>query len=312
MRIFLELPTWLGDCVMATAAIENLSKAYPDAKITFFGSPVSVALFKNHPLKERRIEDRSRKSFFRGANLYKEARNLGKFDFALSFRGSFYSKLLLFFTDAKRKFQYDKKEFIGHQVEKYCRFVNDSLDISFPAGNLKLYFEKERFDRRMLGLNPGATYGSAKRWYPKEFAKVAAELSDRFDILIFGSSSEREIAKDIEDELIRLGVKNYRNLAGKTSIEELIEKIAGLSLFITNDSGPMHIAAAFKVPTVAIFGPTKYKETSPWGNDRAFIVRKELFCSPCMKRECPLKTHECMKSVTAKEVLDKIEEEKLY
>ena len=212
----------------------------------------------------------------------------------------------MFFIKADRKFQYDKKAFKGHQVEKYCSFVNCSLDSSLEPGDLKLYFDKKKFEKKVLGINPGATYGSAKRWYPKEFAKVAVELSDRFDILIFGSPNEKEIADDIENELKRAGVSNYKNLAGKTSIKELIENIAALSLFITNDSGPMHIAAAFKIPTIAIFGPTRYKETSPWRNDKAFILRKDLPCSPCMKRECPIKTHECMKSITAKDVLDMI------
>ena len=96
-------------------------------------------------------------------------------------------------------------------------------------------------------------------------------------------------------------------MAGLTTIPELIEKIAGLSLFITNDSGPMHIAAAYKVKTVSIFGPTKFTETNQWRNDKnGLIVTKNLDCAPCMKRECPLKHHNCMKLVTANDVLEAI------
>jgi len=73
---------------------------------------------------------------------------------------------------------------------------------------------------------------------------------------------------------------------------------------VVNDSGPMHVTAAFQVPTVAIFGPTKDDETSQWMNDKSIIVKKNLDCQPCIKRTCPLKHHECMKLVSAVEVLD--------
>ena len=158
-----------------------------------------------------------------------------------------------------------------------------------------------------MGINAGATYGSAKRWYPERFAKVAAHFSDRFDILIFGGPNEVEVANDIEKELQKLGVTNYTNIAGKTTIKELCEHIGGCSLFVTNDSGPMHIAAAYQVPTVAIFGPTRHFETSQWKNRKSIIVREDMECAPCMKRECPLKHHECMKRVTASRVIEAVE-----
>ena len=117
---------------------------------------------------------------------------------------------------------------------------------------------------------------------------------------------ETNIAKDIERCLIEKGVSNYKNISAKTSINELISKIANLDLFITGDSGPMHIAAAFKIPTVAIFGPTEDKETSQWMNEKSLIVKKNLECQPCMKRKCPLKHHNCMKSIKSIDVLDAV------
>ena len=77
-------------------------------------------------------------------------------------------------------------------------------------------------------------------------------------------------------------------------------------MFVTGDSGPMHIAAAFQVPTVAIFGPTKDEETSQWMNDKNTIVKKGLDCQPCMKRNCPLKHNNCMKLIKAEEVLNAV------
>ena len=156
---------------------------------------------------------------------------------------------------------------------------------------------------KLLGINPGASYGSAKRWYPKEFADVAIDLSSQYDIIIFGGPDEKDIAKDIEKYLIEKGIDNYKNLAAKITINELINQISNLDLFITGDSGPMHLAAAFQIPTVAIFGPTKDNETSQWMNEKSMIVKKNLECQPCMKRTCPLKHHNCMKMVVASDVL---------
>jgi len=305
MKILIELPTWLGDCVMATPAIENIVNFYYDVEITFVGSFVSIEAMKNHPkVIKTVILDK------KYGVLYKTTKNLGKFDVFLSFRSSIRSKFLKFFISSKNKYQFDKNKYINcHQVEKYNDFVNDSLKANTLAGKLILHVNKKSIIKKnkILGINPGASYGSAKRWYPEEFGKVASELSSRYDIVIFGGPSEKDIAMDIEKSLIEKGVDNYQNLAGSTTIPELIDRISNLDLFITGDSGPMHVAAAFQIPTVAIFGPTKDDETSQWMNDKSIIVKKNLECQPCMKRTCPLKHHNCMKLITAVEVLDAVE-----
>ena len=304
MKILIELPTWLGDCVMATPAIENIVNYYNDVEITFIGSFVSVEALKNHPKAiKTSILDKKYTS------LYKISRDLCNFDVFFSFRSSIRSKFLKFLISAKKKYQFDKNKYQNlHQVEKYNDFVNDSLNTNFPAGKLTLSTINHQLStNKTVGLNPGASYGSAKRWYPKEFAKVARELSGEYDVIIFGGPGETDIAGDIEQALIDSGVINYKNLAGDTTITELINKIASLDLFITGDSGPMHIAAAFQIPTVAIFGPTKDKETSQWMNKKSIIVKKNLDCQPCMKRICPLQHHNCMNLIKATDVLDAVE-----
>ena len=114
--------------------------------------------------------------------------------------------------------------------------------------------------------------------------------------------------------MLDANIKNYQNLAGKTDVVELIEQISQLDLFITNDSGPMHVAAAFSVPTVSIFGPTRDIETHQWENDSEMLLRKEMECSPCMKRVCPLKNekeyHACMKLITSNDVLSVLKDRK--
>jgi len=312
IKILIEIPTWLGDAVMATPAIQNLVSTYSDCDITIFGSFVSTKLFLNHPNVDNVIIDNSKSAGNRYLNLYRLAKDTRSFDIAFSFRRNFTTKLLLFFLDSQEKHiyrRYTKKQV--HQVVRYNDFVNKSLGLSTTPSDLKIYLENDiqKTTKPLLGINPGATYGSAKRWYPQEFAKVAIELSSRYDIVIFGGPGEVDIAKDIEDVIRDAGILNYQNLAGKTTIPQLLENIASLDLFITGDSGPMHVAAAFKVPTIAIFGPTKDIETSQWNNPNGQIVKKEFDCAPCMKRVCPLdgeQNHQCMKEIKAQDILDKI------
>lgn len=312
-KIFIEIPTWLGDAVMATPAIENIVTIYPNCELTILGSYVSTKIFAEHPNLKRLIVDDSKKSGFRYTNLYKIAKNVGKVDIAFSFRRNFTNTFLLFFIEAKEKYRY--KRFTQdevHLVRRYNDFINRSLNLDTTPKKLKIYgYGKKENTKPLLGINPGATYGSAKRWYPKEFAKVIIELSKNYDAIIFGGNGEVDMAKDIENELLSSNITNYQNLAGKTTVEELIEKIANLDLFITNDSGPMHLGAAFGVPTICIFGPTKFTETSQWQNEKSVIVKKEFSCMPCMKRECPLsgaEYHQCMKEIKAKDVLEKVKE----
>lgn len=383
MRILIELPTWLGDAVMASAAVEAIAKhaatfgtgnltgnfdgsgerdfsfssqnfgsvtqeiqifkncavnlsdkidadcgvnltaserenqnlenltARP-VKIVFFGSFAACELFKAHPNCERVIVDSSKKAKFRLWRLFWQARNLGEFDAAFSFRSSFASKILLFGARARQKFIFQKSNDSAHQAQKYLKFVKSALNLKHADDELKLYFEPRKFDAPVLGLNPGASYGSAKRWYPAYFAQVALHFKDKFKIMIFGGAGERDMCEQIE-RILRENGAECENLAGKTSVRELCENIGGIGqsggIFITNDSGPMHIAAAYKTPTIALFGPTRFTQTCPWRNENARILHLNLECMPCMKRVCPLKTHACMKELSPQAVIQAIERE---
>jgi heptosyltransferase-2 len=323
-KILIILPNWLGDAIMATPAIELLAQFHPNARFTFVGSYVSVEALKHHPLCERAIVDETKKAPSRLFATYKLAHELGSFDLAITFRNQLHSSLLLRLTDtviciAKKSWhslfllshtpKISSAQHLSLQYAQLAMTNNHTWNKETPP--LALYIEKKEFDRPMLGINAGATYGSAKRWYPERFAEVSAAFSKEFDILIFGGPNEVAMAQAIETSLLKLGVTNYTNIAGKTNIQELCANIGGCSLFVTNDSGPMHVAAAYQVPTVAIFGPTKYKETSQWKNEKSKIVRHEMKCSPCMKRECPLGHHECMTTITAEEVITAVKELKV-
>ncbi len=317
--ILIILPNWLGDAVMATPAIEALCEHYPYAHLTLVGSFVSVEALKHHPFCHRHYIDETKKGGSRLLNTYRFAKKIGKHDIALSFRNQPHASLLLKWSGSLTTIARDSwharllltlhpQAKQGHLVEQYVGLVESLVKEEIAEiSPLRLFIKAHHYDKATLGINPGATYGSAKRWYPEKFAKVAAHYAGEYNIVIFGGPTETEMAQSIEDELTALGINNVTNMAGKTTIEELCAYIGGLSLFITNDSGPMHVAAAYQVPTVSIFGPTRHLETSQWKNRKSKIVRHDLDCAPCMKRECPLKHHDCMKKIEADEVIEAID-----
>lgn len=305
MKLLVELPSWLGDTLMATPAIENVIKNFNDVEMTILGSSVSINVLKDHPrVVKTHILDKKISSFF------KIKKELGKFDLCISFRSSLRSKIYMYFMTAKSKFQYDKKNYTNmHQVEKYNGFINSSLGIESIPGKLTLHniIKHKTKKNKLIGLNPGASFGAAKRWHPSRFADLACDLSLEYDLVIFGGPSEIDISKKIEDILTHRGIVNFQNMAGKTSIKELILKISDLDLFVTGDSGPMHLAAALNIPTVSIFGPTNHNETSQWMNKKSFILKKNLDCQPCMKKSCPLIHHNCMKMIFPSDVIKAID-----
>ncbi len=315
MKLLVILPNWLGDAIMATPAIEALCVIYPEAEITLVGSFVSIEALKYHPQCKRHYIDETKKGGNRFLNTYRFAKELGAHDMAITFRNQLHSSLLLFWSGTPitvSRSSWHSRALLthaitpnhpSHLVEQYRDIAQSLSDQPLVLGNLKIHIPSHRYLRPTLGINPGATYGSAKRWYPEKFAEVAREYADRYDILLFGGPNEVGMANEIEAALKGIQVTNF---AGKTSIAELCSFIGGLDLFITNDSGPMHVAAAYQVPTVAIFGPTRHLETSQWRNEKSVIVRHDMECAPCMKRECPLGHHECMKSITAQEVIEAI------
>jgi heptosyltransferase-2 len=156
--------------------------------------------------------------------------------------------------------------------------------------------EREGWDGKtaLVGVHPGATGSRAKIWSPTRFGEVmgrlAAERGAR--AVILGGASESALAREVAAALDEPALQ----LQGKTSLGELIGVLSELTLFLSNDSGPMHLAAALGVSTLAVFGPTDPTETGPLG-PRARYVREPVECSPCLYRDCPI-DHRCMERVT--------------
>jgi heptosyltransferase-2 len=145
-----------------------------------------------------------------------------------------------------------------------------------------------------IGVSPGAAYGNAKRWLADRYAEAASLVTQerRASVLVFGSAAERDLCEQVAG-----AIPGARNFAGRTTLGEFIALAAACSLFLTNDSGAMHIAAALGVPTVAVFGATDDSATGPSGR-RARVIRDSAECSPCLLRDCPI-DHRCMTRVSA-------------
>ncbi|MGB9628913.1 MAG: glycosyltransferase family 9 protein, partial [Thermodesulfobacteriota bacterium] len=150
----------------------------------------------------------------------------------------------------------------------------------------------------LIGINPGATYGMAKCWSPSRFGELGRRLFENWNakVLIFGKREEQPIAKEILDHLKKGGI----DLTGRTELLQLAALLERCNLLVTNDTGTMHMATAVGTPVVAIFGSTDVNTTGPWGDGHQ-VIRKEVPCSPCLKRVCPT-DHRCMDWITVDEV----------
>ncbi len=155
----------------------------------------------------------------------------------------------------------------------------------------------------VVGISPGAAYGTAKRWLPERFAETAIRLASDLggSVAVFGSGDERALCEEIAASIRTAGVKAH-NFAGETTLKQFIEMATACRVFVTNDSGAMHIASAAGAPTIAVFGATDHIATGPTG-ERATIVREQVSCSPCLLRECPI-DHRCMTAVTSERVVN--------
>jgi heptosyltransferase-2 len=154
-----------------------------------------------------------------------------------------------------------------------------------------------------VGINPGAFFGSAKRWIPSRYAAVADELVTKNDlrVVLLGGAAERPLAEFIAGSM----QAPARVLCGETSLAELVGVLSHLRLLVTNDSGPMHVASALGIPVVAIFGPTDWRETAPFA-ERRRLLREPVPCAPCLLRDCPI-DHRCMKLITVESVANAAE-----
>jgi heptosyltransferase-2 len=329
-KILIRGPNWVGDSVLAIPAMKALRAQFPNAEITLLVRPWVAGLFTSASFIDRVWSEARPKGISSWSKITRSIREHG-FDLAVLFPNSFESALMMFLgripkrlgyaTDGRGLLLTDAVRTPGesdrHQVFYYLDLVKNVAQSSAkPSIEIKATDAEKSEARRLLEaegvgrnerflvLNPGAAYGSAKRWDEKRFAEAGDRLALRFGLRIvtIGSGKERSVAEQIRTH----AQTPVSILTGRTSLETLIGVLSESSLMVTNDSGPMHIAAALGIPTVAIFGPTDDRVTAPFA-PHTRIVKQQVDCSPCLLRECPI-DHRCMTRVTTDAVCRAAEE----
>lgn len=325
-------PAWVGDMVMAQTLFILLKQRHPKIIIDVLAPAWSQALLTRMPEVERVLVS----PFNHGQLHLRERYLLGKqlrthsYDQVIILPNSFKSALVPFWAHIPQRTGW-KGEFPRTLLLNDARTLNKTKlplmiqrfaalglpkDATLPTtlpyprltvsqdilhASLEKYAVK-RTTAPLLVLAPGAEFGPSKRWPAHYFAEVAqAKLAQGWDVWLFGSPKDESIAAQIQQHLQNKAV----NFVGKTSLAEAVDLISLATVVLSNDSGLMHIAAALNRPLVAIYGSTSPKFTPPLG-DFVDILNLNLPCSPCFKRECPLKHWRCMLDLKPEQVLRKI------
>lgn len=333
-KILVRSTNWIGDAVMTTPAVRTIRENFPESEITMLVHPWVSDVFRFSPRVDRLIfyEKKGRHRGVKGfLQLAGELRQ-EQFDCAILLQNAFEAALLtllagipvrggyttdgrgLLLTNCVDKINELNKK---HEVNYYQRIML-GLGFRLAPNELELYIPGDQIDHakqriaectgnkagrsKVIGFNPGAAFGPAKRWPAEKFADLATMLIRQVDatILLFGSAADQETAATIR-KLAGPAASRIVDLTGATTLIEAMALIGECDVFVTNDSGLMHVAAALHTPLVAIFGSTDHIATGPY-SDNAVVIRKPLACSPCKKAQCPEKHFRCMKLIDSKEV----------
>ena len=331
-KILIRSANWVGDAVMSLPALGSVRQSYPRAGIFILAKPWVADLFKGRPDIDRVVLYQSPgiHEGFRGKwRLARELR-LDKFDLAVHLPNSFESALLSFLAGIPRRAGYNtdgrgvllthRVPLNGevkrrHQVEYYLYLLR-SLGFQTTGGipaldvSPRLLEEAEQIleslgvgkNDPLIGLSPGTKYGSAKEWFPERYGELVDRISRemRARILILGSPGDRLVALQISQKAGPAAI----DLTGKTTLAQAIGLISRCRLFITNDSGLMHVASALGIPLVAIFGSTDPLRTGPLSKNSR-VLYKSIPCAPCLKTECR-EDRKCMGLITVDEVYEEV------
>jgi len=328
-------PSWVGDMVMSNSLYKELKTVFPGCKITVLGPPWCLPLLDrmqevdeaiNLPFKHGDFSPGRRWAF--GKTL--RAKNFTR---AIVLPNSWKSSLIPLAagipirTGWRGELRYgllndcrslDKKKF-PTMVSRFNALAYSSSQTSTtrePAPSLTCSESQKQkalesfklSEVEYIALCPGAEFGQAKRWPPAHYAKLCQLLmNNNHHIVLLGSPKDGQTAEEILDHLEPSEATQLINLTGKTSLTEVIDLLAGSRAVVTNDSGLMHIAAAFDRPLVALYGPTSPIFTPPL-SPSAHLMKQNLSCQPCHQRQCPLKApneqHACMKNISPQSVFD--------
>lgn len=338
-RILIRGVNWIGDAVMTLPALRALRLADPDSRITLLVKPWVSPLFEKDPNVDEIIlysdEYKGLRGRLRLANIL---RGHG-FCEAILFQNAFEAAILTFLAGIPERIGYnrDARGFLLtkavpfddhakglHHIEYYLNLLNKA-GVAFKKTPPWIYLSiDERLQARdtlrdmkrpVVAVNPGAAYGSSKRWRPERFAEVARRVITELtgSVIILGGPSETGLAEEVVGEIrgrksnpeLSTPDSQLLNMSGRANLRELAALISECDVLVTNDSGPMHIGYAVGAPLVAIFGSTSPQLTGPLDKG-SIIIRRELDCAPCFARECRKKDLKCMDQITSEEVFDAV------
>lgn len=331
-KILIRGTNWVGDALMTTPAVTAIRHNFPNACISMLVVPWVMDLFIHNPYVDEVIpyfREGRHKGLQGKLALIRELKEQ-KFDLSILLQNAFEAALLAWGARIPRRVGYNtdlrgplltqavalRPEYKKmHQTEYYLAMIRD-LGLAASGSDMILPVPDEYNSRiiqrlkeygfggkPLIALAPGATYGSAKMWPGKRFSLLAAEVVRHWGarLIILGSDQEKGVGNDIVGSV---GKDAAVNLCGATSLLEAAAWIRQATLFISNDSGLMHMAAALSKPQLAIFGPTDRITTGP-RNRKAVIISHETACAPCLKVSCPT-DHRCMESITVEEVFEAV------
>ncbi|OAG27334.1 lipopolysaccharide heptosyltransferase II [Thermodesulfatator autotrophicus] len=313
-HLLLRLPNWIGDAVMASPALINLAHYFD--QISLIARPHVLELFKNFPKLGNLYEiSSSKKASWQLAQKIKN-----RYPAGILLPNSFSSALNFFLARVKARAGYatdGRSPLLTHRVPKpkdklhqrdYYLHLLSALGFEITFQELTLFLPKEAQEKALnfltnlprpwAGLAPGAAFGPAKQWPIARYRALAYHLRRLgYSILVLGGKKEKTAGDKIVKDLPRA-----RNLCGLLNLAASAGVIARLDLFVSNDSGLMHVAAALKIPQVAIFGSTSPEATGPL-NPRAIVVSSKVPCSPCFSRSCN-KGYVCFEKISVTQVLE--------
>jgi lipopolysaccharide heptosyltransferase II len=330
MKILVRATNWVGDAIMSIPALCAIRQHWPEAEIAILARPPIAELYSEQPFVNRVIPHGESMASPIAAEQVAGKLREEQFDCAILMQNAFSAAWVAWRAKIPQRIGYARDgrslvltdaiglpkpgEIPAHEAYYYLELLRRAgwLDKLPDVTQISLTLRPdaaERAETRLqevgarsgavrVALAPGAAYGSAKCWLPERFATVADALIDEFsaDVILFGTSSEIEICRQIADRMRHRPVM----LAGQTGMRELPSLFSRCNLFVGNDSGSMHVAAAVGVPVVAVFGSTDPLGTAPMTPERT-LVRHPVSCSPCFLRECPI-DHRCMTRVSAEDV----------
>jgi heptosyltransferase-2 len=327
--ILIRATNWVGDGVMTLPALEAVRECFPKSTLVVLARPWVVPLFENHPMIDKVMSLGKSSGYLRNAAaILKTVLQIrkGSFDLAILFQNAFEAALIAYLGGVKHRVGYDtdhrrfllshpvvrdKDKIHKHQVEYYLSLVR-TMGCDTKVKNPQLFASGDHREKMcsllsekgvgrsdfVLGLGPGAVYGPAKRWPAERFAAIGDMAVERWGarIIILGSNKEKDICTRVSGTMNQPCI----DLCGRVSLGEAVALVGRCNLFLSNDSGLMHIASALNIPLVAIFGSTDPFATGPRGAE-ARVVRHQVDCAPCMLPVCP-KDFRCMLGIETQEV----------